>query len=201
LIDHGKKVLEGWEVKVWTDIPEDLPQTLRYLIGRHTLEPCMVADIMRYWILYVHGGVYTDVDTVLVNDFKPLLKQDSFVGFQPNRDRIANGVLGCIPRSEAMLHVLNRCIDERSARGIRRIKFGPHIFTKYQAELARKGMTIYPSCYFHPVYYRDRSYGPIQYWNGNEKQREAWLKHHARLFTKHPGTPYTITLWGSGKFT
>jgi mannosyltransferase OCH1-like enzyme len=86
---------------------------------------CGKSDILRYLILYIHGGIYIDADSVWINEksFDELLEQvnDSgvFVGRSPNNlelsskkdkkyeNTICNGVMGSSKNNPLMRLLIN----------------------------------------------------------------------------------------------
>lgn len=134
------------------------------------------ADVMRYEILYEHGGIYIDADTYCVKPLEDwLLDCESFASWEQELVRnnlIANTVMGSVPGSEAM----KLCIDEVATKDCTEKKLawmitGPmlvtDVFFKKQANL-----TVYPSHFFMP-------------------------KHHSGYVSKVTGHHFASHLWGS----
>jgi mannosyltransferase OCH1-like enzyme len=134
------------------------------------------ADVMRYEILYEHGGIYIDADTYCVKPLEDwLLDCESFASWEQELVRnnlIANTVMGSVPGSEAM----KLCIDEVATKDCTEQKLawmitGPmlvtDVFFKKQANL-----TVYPSHFFMP-------------------------KHHSGYVSKITGHHFASHLWGS----
>ena len=134
------------------------------------------SDVMRYEILYEHGGVYVDADTYCVKPLEDwLLNCDAFASWEQELVRnnlIANTVMGSVPGAEAM----KLCIDEVATKDCTEKKLawmitGPmlvtDVFFKKQANL-----TVYPSHFFMP-------------------------KHHSGYQSKVTGHHFASHLWGS----
>jgi mannosyltransferase OCH1-like enzyme len=71
-LNGNKKKLEsegGWTYKLWQSKDlnlENFPQTLKYILKALKLKRyAMAADLARYEILYIHGGVYMDANMEL----------------------------------------------------------------------------------------------------------------------------------------
>ena len=66
-IESWRKKNPNWEYKLWTtDDCLDLVKThfKEYLPIYETLRPIKKADVVRLLIIYIHGGVYVDLDTI-----------------------------------------------------------------------------------------------------------------------------------------
>jgi mannosyltransferase OCH1-like enzyme len=134
------------------------------------------SDVMRYEILYEHGGVYVDADTYCVKPLEDwLLTCQAFASWEQELVRnnlIANTVMGSVPGAEAM----KMCMDEVATKDCTEKKLawmitGPmlvtDVFFKKQANL-----TVYPSHFFMP-------------------------KHHSGYESKVTGHRFASHLWGS----
>src|SRR5207247_2358642 len=56
--------------------------------------PAQRADVLRYEVVYEHGGVYLDTDVECLGNIEPLLVDcDAFIGEEPS-DLYGNGVFG-----------------------------------------------------------------------------------------------------------
>jgi mannosyltransferase OCH1-like enzyme len=135
------------------------------------------SDVMRYEILYEHGGIYVDADTYCVNPLEDwLLNCQAFASWEQELVRnnlVANTVMGSVPGAEAM----KLCIDEVATKDCTEKKLawmitGPmlvtDVFFKKQANL-----TVYPSHFFMP-------------------------EHHSGYESKVTGHHFARHLWGSG---
>lgn len=76
------------------------------------------ADLARFLITYIHGGLYVDMDLMPLTPLEVDLQapyRDMFVlpegtDFDKNK-RVSNGVFGCIPKLEFILDMLLKSID------------------------------------------------------------------------------------------
>jgi hypothetical protein len=50
---------------------------LQYWARPHDLSQVAMSDIVRFVVLHLHGGVYVDIDIILLRDFRPLLLHGS----------------------------------------------------------------------------------------------------------------------------
>jgi mannosyltransferase OCH1-like enzyme len=135
------------------------------------------SDVMRYEILYEHGGVYVDADTYCVKPLEDwLLNCDAFASWEQELVRnnlIANTVMGSVPGSEAMKLCMDEvatkdCMEQKLAWMITGPMLVTDVFFKKQANL-----TVYPSHFFMP-------------------------EHHSGYESKVTGHHFARHLWGSG---
>jgi mannosyltransferase OCH1-like enzyme len=70
------------------------------------------ADLWRYCVLYIHGGIYLDIKYIPVHGFKfiHLLEQEHFP-LDLNKNNIYNALLVCKPKNEILLSAINRIVD------------------------------------------------------------------------------------------
>lgn len=134
------------------------------------------SDVMRYEILYKHGGIYIDADTYCVKPLESwLLHCEAFACWEQELVRnnlIANTVIGGAPKAE----VWKMCMDAVATKDCTEQKLawmitGPalltEVFFKGQANL-----TVYPSHFFMP-------------------------EHHSGYVSKVTGHHFSSHLWGS----
>jgi inositol phosphorylceramide mannosyltransferase catalytic subunit len=130
---------------------------------------CGKADIARYVILYEHGGIYIDADSVWLkkHNLSTLIDQTGecgmFAAKDTNINKLANSVIGCSKKNPNMLHTINALKDKsynfiqhkysnRVYEKLRKISgastvSGPVFFDK----INQNSITIFPSHYFYPV--------------------------------------------------
>jgi mannosyltransferase OCH1-like enzyme len=178
-IDTWIKKNPDYEVRVWgndslTDRSWRNPKQLYDMLTKK--DYAGASDVMRYEILYEHGGIYVDADSYCVKPLEDwLLNCEAFASWEQELVRnnlIANTVMGSAPGSEAM----KLCIDEVATKDCTEKKLawmitGPmlvtDVFFKKQANL-----TVYPSHFFMP-------------------------KHHSGYVSKVTGHHFASHLWGS----
>ena len=72
------------------------------------------ADLWRYCILYINGGIYLDIKFCPINDFKfiNLTDKEYFVkDFEGSGGGIYNAILICKPNNELLLKCINKIVD------------------------------------------------------------------------------------------
>ncbi len=69
-------------------------------------------DIARVEILTAEGGIYVDADSICLESLEnaPFIKKEFFAGYEYDQ-RVANGVIGCIPGHPIMREYLSRLTE------------------------------------------------------------------------------------------
>jgi mannosyltransferase OCH1-like enzyme len=85
------------EVRKWDNLEEALTTPLAYTMQRKNLvrndeRNWKGGDLMRIIVLWKHGGVYVDLDTLILRPLTPLLNQDFVYQWSCQRDE-ANGAV------------------------------------------------------------------------------------------------------------
>ena len=86
----------GWEHRLWTD--DNLPELQNRAEFDATIDLTQRSDLLRYEILFRHGGVYVDADCICLQPLDDLLVGDFFAGYDNQKaypNRAATGVIGC----------------------------------------------------------------------------------------------------------
>lgn len=101
--------------KLWRDAELEnlmLSNAPLYEIFSAEKEMCGKADIARYYILYLFGGIYVDADSVWINErsLDPIVDTsgDLFMAMEPGKSFVASGVIGCVQYSLKILQIVNR---------------------------------------------------------------------------------------------
>lgn len=151
---------------------------------------CMIgkAELCKYEILALFGGIYVDTDMECLKNFNPLLNTSSFVGRGYKPDNICNAIMACEPGSPLFTKisaiVRQSCIDEwelvnTNEHGkLLTAKGGMRTVGKImeaEAETVHDTMTFFP---FWCLDGEDKRRGPfpnsyaVHHWNGMTK--EGW---------------------------
>lgn len=77
-VEEYRLLFPDWDVRVFTEIPEDLPQSLRDKI-KWAPHSRVQADLVRYWLMYKYGGIYCDMDTRPKKGFDDLREHTLFL--------------------------------------------------------------------------------------------------------------------------
>lgn len=164
-VDFMKKY-DGWEYKLWTDDNiEALFKGFEWIKRLYWIEETYngKSDILRYLMLYHHGGIYIDADSVWVNekDLGELISQTNetnlFVAYEDEKkDKICGGVMGSTKHNSYILAIIHAL--QMGPRTFRRAKknmgasklLGPgHI--KRCVDKFKTCVTVFPHYYFYPI--------------------------------------------------
>ncbi len=117
------------------------------------------SDILRYEILYNHGGIYIDADCVILKEdmFQELINNfdnsnyDVAFGFEKDNELITGSVM----LSRINSSFIKNCIDTVKTRNFRKPAWksiGPQLITDIYYSLSDKSnICVYPSIVFYPI--------------------------------------------------
>lgn len=134
-MDSFKIINNDWEYKIWTDKDitlENFPITYQYLdiINKMTDKGkyAKLSDLMRYEILFNHGGFYFDTNIELLNKINKIIpdfEQYKFIICHESKDietqkkYLSNGFFACVNKNKYLGRILNdivlRIIDYNQA--------------------------------------------------------------------------------------
>ncbi len=156
-VEAIRTYLPEWECILWTDKEvRKLTLTNQKYYDEETNYGAK-SDILRYELLYRFGGVYLDVDMVLLKPLDILHHTYEFYtclmpSYTP--DVIANGVIGCVPRHPIMKHCIATIKDHHHMSSVIR-RTGPiHFeksFHKVTNKLRDKRIIALPRTFFLPL--------------------------------------------------
>lgn len=132
-------------------------------------ELCGVADMMRWEILFRHGGILVDADSFCLQRLPDwLFTCESFCCWENELFRpglLATGYVGTVPRTMFMkmlvddITIKDTVIDREAWKSV-----GPTHFTEVWRKLHYHNLTILPSHFFIPRHYSGFEYtakGPV----------------------------------------
>lgn len=139
-----------WEYHLWTD--KNLPSLKNRMSYILAPEWERKADILRYEVLYNHGGIYIDADTLCLKRIDKLLdiEQDVFAVEEGVDNLIANGVIGCSKRNKFMKKIINNVRHDLSIPAW--VATGPAFLTG-MINKEKPDIKIYPAHYFWPYHH------------------------------------------------
>jgi len=156
-----------YEVRVWGNYElENFPWlNAKNMKEMYSQELCGVADMMRYEILYIEGGITLDADSVCLNPLEDwLLKPDAFACWEHEIARpglINVSAMGSVKENSFFKECALRLKKLDTVTNNRAwITTGPTHITKLFKE-TEHDITIYPSHYFTKNHFEGREY------NGN----------------------------------
>lgn len=169
MIDTWKKNNPSWTVKVWNNAA--LRQT-KWINKKHigamikSGRMCGAADIMRYEILFNHGGFAVDADSICLRPLEDWLFDSQVCASMENEivrpGLIANCFVASEPRSALMAELIMRLEQKKSViYDLPWIVTGPKFLTDTVRELGYANITYWPSHYFLPQHFTGQRYlGP-----------------------------------------
>lgn len=148
-----KRLHPAWEHRVWGEpnLPSLINQVLYDRAEEITTRPVWQyrSDVIRYELLYEHGGVYLDMDFEPVQALDPLMNGEPWVCRHAKR-YVGNAAMAFPPKHPAMAEAIERLPDSAAklpADAPNTTRSGPVFFTPIAQ---RHGIHILPENYFFP---------------------------------------------------
>jgi hypothetical protein len=73
------------------------------------------ADLFRYCVLYIHGGIYMDIKTILIQDISTIFNKDSdikiYTSIGNNNTTIYQGIIATVPRNVFFLKLIDLLVN------------------------------------------------------------------------------------------
>lgn len=84
----------------------------------HLVPGAYKADLWRYCVLYIHGGIYMDIKLLCINGFRliELTEQEHFVKDRLGDLTIYNALMVCKPETPFLLHAINKVVKNVKSR-------------------------------------------------------------------------------------
>lgn len=170
-IDSWRTCHPGWQIKIWMD--EDVAsfqwsQPHSQLAFDEAATWAEKSDILRYEILYQHGGIYSDTDVVCFKSFSDLVASNIhfFAGLELNKIPstykralyLGTAVLGASKNCAVMKYAIDHFQTEKESPGMRlNIRSGPGLVSNgcYEAlsSSEKEHILILPCSYLYPLDY------------------------------------------------
>jgi len=147
-----------WTFCFWND--DNIPCLINQKIYNETDVPAMKADILRYELLYIFGGVYIDCDFLCLKNIDDIISSyDGFSGYESN-EYIAIGLMGFIPYDNMLLNIIkeltyNFIINKNKSLPIPELT-GPIFFTKMWNKYKTDKHYAFPINYFYSYTFQDK---------------------------------------------
>lgn len=153
-----------WDIKVWgnTDLANNAWRNAKHMQDMWKVELCGVADLMRYEILYEHGGFAVDADSVCLKPLPDwLLEADEFTCWESEHERLGLLAIGYLAAQQGSPFIgqiiediyADKTVVDRPAWQ----STGPARLTEIWQRF-KYGLTIYPSHYFIPRHFAGAEY-------------------------------------------
>lgn len=132
------------------------------------------ADVGRFVLLYLYGGVYVDTDFECKRSIIPLLHDKTFVAGYEDTNTIATGIIASVPGHP----ILKKMIQEMLSFDVNKPPTettGPKMFTKVVLDHSKttedKTVCLYPPIIFYPYHYTEK-------YKKNNTFDDAYAVHH-----------------------
>jgi hypothetical protein len=171
-IASWSKVMPDYEIICWDDSNLDVEKYQFSKDAYQARKYALSSDMLRYEILYEHGGILLDADVEVIKPFDELLHLEAFAGYEPpqfsgcfnpgivNPGSVLAAVKGCSFLKDVLDVYKNMtfALDDQGKVLIKQTS--PAVLTKYLrsnglkklGELQKiKELTIFPTDYFCPI--------------------------------------------------
>lgn len=135
------------------------------------------SDILRYEILRLLGGIYTDTDMECLKSLNTFCSLDFFTGYEDAEGTVAcPSLIGCVPDHPAIKNIIDAALDNLAQQTVQDINRAPNKYTGpvmfTEALNKDRGNTIiFDRSYFYPIFYTERH-------RLHEHQDTAYTKHY-----------------------
>lgn len=190
-----------WEIRQWHDgnVSDLFPLENQDLYDRaEQIAPDHVgqlrADVLRYELLWRHGGMYVDADFECLRPIDDLLDGvECFAAWEVQNVWIANGLMGAVPQHPMVRRLIDGAgasIESQPGERVTRLTGPQYLTGLYRQDDC--GMTVFPTKLFYPYLYdkirrfgtshrgdwHAQGYYAVHHWNNRRKERG--LSHHGR---------------------
>ncbi len=163
-VQSWRELCPDYEIKEWNEKNYDVADIPYVEEAYKNGSYGFVADVARLDILYQYGGVYLDTDVTLLKSLDELLYQPAFVGVEKWGNINTGGGCGAVAHHPMIREMLEyrKCFHFLQKDGSRdtatnglyeTIPFLRHGMKVDNTMQIINGVTIYPSCVFHPYDY------------------------------------------------
>jgi hypothetical protein len=131
------------------------------------------SDLFRLITLYKYGGVYVDMDIVLLRDFSPLLDTEFVYQWGNSLSMVNNAVMYCEKNSEFILELLSKLIITKPLKN--NSCWGTHLIS--DIAMRRSDIAIFPSAFFNTEWQLGISGSGLERHGPNEMYDGAFAWH------------------------
>ena len=189
-IDINKKLLElhpDYEYKLWTDkenldfIKKEYP----FLLKLYESYPNNIqrVDLVRYCILHKYGGIFLDLDFLVMRKFDSLINNKQCIfGLEPSKNMenwkkdkiVCNAWMACIPNHPFFKNIIDYSQNEKLDLNDVLSSTGPFFLTEcYDNYVDQYKITLLESFYLYPLNYEEVDYYAKKYknhWSRNKNK-------------------------------
>jgi len=186
-IDTWREMNPSYELRVWGNKEFDNTNWInaKHIKEMYKKELNGVADMMRYEILYTHGGIAFDADSFCIRPLEDWLLEPLEIACWENETKrpglIACNCLGSVPKSKFYEKVIQYIKDKDTVVDRDAWKsVGPQAMTDVWKSTEHP-LTIYPSHYFVPNHFASNQYSGT----GQVFSRQFWASTFNKNDTLH----------------
>ena len=187
-LDSWKKILPDFEINEWNES--------NYSSDSFFFNECIAkskyafaSDYARFDILHNLGGIYLDIDMLILKPLDSLLNNDCFFGFE-TENNISCGIIGAVTGNKfisLILSELNNVISNAYFDNYTIVQVVNRLYRNINNSISENKITIYPIKYFYPypygangnpLSYKSKDTYAIHLWNAswmNDYQRSQLL--------------------------
>lgn len=161
-MDTWKLYFPEYEIIKWSENNIDLRDPLKKNLLKKK-QWAFLSDLVRFELLYEHGGIYFDTDIEVIRGFEPIIESYDFVvGYETNK-MLNAAVMVATPKNEIILGCLSQ-IREHLACNSEMLPI-PEIITPYLEKIKLKRVYFAPKEVFYPYnpYDRERDVKQLMY--------------------------------------
>lgn len=162
--------LSDYELCLWNE--ENSPMDHSFVQQAYAAKKyAFVADYVRFWALYYHGGIYLDTDMYVVKSFDDLLDYDCFFGYEDKQQQYINcAIVG----TEKYNCVIKSILDKYDTLSFNPDRLSDFIVPRLITPLV-KDAVILPYDYFYPFPFGKRKESDyLQYITWNTYAIHLW---------------------------
>jgi mannosyltransferase OCH1-like enzyme len=195
-VEFIKKSNPGFRYHLFDDndcrvfIKENFPEEVLDAYDR-LIPGAYKADLWRYCILYIYGGIYLDIKYKPINNFKLInLLEEEHWTLDLDRKKIYNALLVCNAKNEMLLKAINQIVENVKNKyyGVSWLEpTGPALLKKYFTDEERNKSKVYhvvTGSKDYQKYIKFKKYNILQCYPGyfNERQKYSIKEHYSVLW-------------------
>jgi mannosyltransferase OCH1-like enzyme len=148
------------------------------------------ADLWRYCVLYIHGGIYLDIKYMPMNGFKFInFVEKEYWVLDHGEKGIYNALMICKPKNELLLKAIHKIVDnvKKKYYGTSFLEpTGPKLLIQFFNEEDKKNMEIKHIVQNDKKYIQFNDYYILQSYPGYSTEHHVYKKipHYAELWKK-----------------
>ena len=200
-MESWKNLQPVWEYILWTE--KNLPELKNQDAFDKSERYAQKADILRYEILFHHGGFFVDADEQCIKNVTPLFDNiykndfDCFASYEKeNSTLVANGIMGCTKNNAFMKKMVDEINIDQDGYPWEIV--GPGYLTR-MIEKYKPAIYLFEPKVFLPIHYSDKHlrkidlallaqdpdiYG-VQFWGSTTRAYRAKFKDSPSLFFQY----------------